>query len=67
MARGSDTVDVECVFLHQTDLAIRVEHEEAGAVWLPLDCINEIHGIKQRGQHLTINLDRWMAEQKGLA
>lgn len=66
MAKSSDTVEIEAKFMHQTDLAIRIDHEDAGAVWLPLDCCHEIHGIKQRGQPLTIVVDRYMAELKGL-
>jgi hypothetical protein len=64
MAR-SDIVDIQVVFLGETDAAIRVEDDEENIIWLPKSQVETTDDLVS-GSVITVAMPEWLAEEKGL-
>jgi hypothetical protein len=64
MAR-SDIVDVQVVFLGETDNAFRVEDDEEHILWLPKSHVETTDDLVS-GSVITVSMPEWLAEEKGL-
>lgn len=59
----SDIIDIECMILSETTMAVNVDHGGDKACWLPKSQIEiELLG---KGK-ATITLPQWLAEEKGI-
>ncbi len=61
----SDIVDVQVVFLGETDAAMRVEDAEDNIIWLPKSQV-ETTDDRVSGNVITVAMPEWLAEEKGL-
>jgi hypothetical protein len=61
----SDIVDIQVVFLGETDAAIRVEDDEENIIWLPKSQVETTDDLVS-GSVITVAMPEWLAEEKGL-
>lgn len=59
----SDTVEIECNILGESDSAIKIEFESE-VMWLPLSTVDKI--VRNPHGEDTLKVKRWIAEKKGL-
>lgn len=68
MKRNHNIVDLEVIYIHQTDRAVLVKIDEKSKeeVWLPLSQIEIDGGIKERGRVITTFGPEQLLVDKGL-
>lgn len=65
--REDPTVEVNVVFLYQTDEAIKVEDAEGRQIWLPKSACEDLVDLEgEEGGDITLSIPESLATEKGL-
>lgn len=67
MGRHSDIVDVDLVFMGETDSAMRFTDEDDNTIWLPKSQIEvALPNNARSGTVVSVAMPQWLAEEKEL-